>query len=72
MSSTKRNWIQDGPMYRGVLERDGQVYEYSGPYDTAAKARASVTHWVRAGGFGEETRRSGYIQTAQPMWAFVE
>lgn len=59
-------------MYRGVLELDGLVFEYSGPYDTPAKARASVTHWVRAGGFGEENRRTGFIQTAQPLWAFVE
>lgn len=72
MSSRKRSWIQDGPMYRGVPEREGKVWEHSGPYDTAAKARASVAHWVRAGGYGEESRRSGYIQTANPVWVTEE
>lgn len=57
-------------MYRGVLELDGLVFEYSGPYDTPAKARSSVTHWVKVGGYNG--RRSGYIQTAQPLWEFVE
>ena len=68
MSSRKRNWIQDTTMFRGVLLRHGQVFQYSGPYDTYAKAKASVTHWIKAGGYGEDNRRAGHVEMAVPEW----
>jgi hypothetical protein len=71
MSSRKRNWIQDTTMFRGVFLRDGQHVMYSGPYDTYAKAKASVTHWIKAGGLGEYLRRNGHVDMATPEWQKV-
>lgn len=69
MSSRKRSWIQDTMMFRGVLIRDEEVVQYSGPYDTAAKAKTSVTHWKNAGGYGELSHgRDGYIEMTVPEW----
>lgn len=68
MSSRKRNWIQSGFMWRGVLLREGVVYQYSGPYDTAGKAKASVTEWKNAGGWGDQKLRDGYVERALPEW----
>lgn len=70
MSSRKRSWIQDTRMYRGVLLRNGVVYEFTGPYDTPGKAKTSVTQWKNAGGYGELAHgRDGFIEWAEPTWA---
>lgn len=71
MSSRTRNYIQNGPMWRGVnvrqvrhwneetreYEPTGETYiRYTGPYDTPGKAKASVD------------TEGGYIERAEPVW----
>ena len=75
MSSRTRNYIQNGPMWRGVSVRQvrhwneetrqyeptGETYtRYTGPYDTPGKAQASVTE------------PGSWIEMAEPVWEKVE
>lgn len=55
-------------MYRGVFLRNGEHVCYSGPYDTYARAKASVTSWKNAGGFEELYKRDGHVESATPEW----
>lgn len=59
-------------MFRGVLLRDGQVFEFTGPYDTPGKAKTTVTQWKNAGGYGEADRRDGFVEWAEPTWSRLE
>lgn len=61
MGSKTRQYIQDEPMYRGVnVNEDGSVWHFTGPYNTAAKAKRSVF------------TPGGWIEVAKPMWYAVD
>lgn len=60
-------------MFRGVLLRDGRVFEFTGPYDTPGKAKTTVTQWKNAGGYEPLAQgRDGFVEWAEPTWSRLE
>lgn len=68
MGSRRRNYIQDGREFRGVLLRNGELYGYTGPYDSEGKAKASVTRWMKHYGGYAYNVYDGYVEYSDPQW----
>lgn len=67
MGSRRRNYIQDERQFRGVLLLNGEVHGYTGPYDTPAKAKASITRW-KAPRYRSSRSYDGYVEYSDPQW----
>lgn len=67
MGSRRRKYIQGGTEFRGVITRNGEIVGYTGPYDTAGKAQASITRRKGVELFHRDVY-DGYVQYCDPEW----
>lgn len=73
MGSRTRDYIGDEPQFRAVLVRPDGTVRYAGPYRTIGPAKSAVTAFVnQTGQWYDEEGRTGYVETAEPVWTRVE
>lgn len=71
MGSRTRDYIGDEPQFRAVLVRPDGTVRYAGPYRTIGPAKSAVSTFVISEWYNEGGR-TGYVETAEPVWTRVE